>query len=116
VQIIDAHYEEQIKSFHGLFEKRTGQNRTTTDVSDAARLATYGGIDKLLVDIDSVVDGFVDDETGEVTFGNQGDATNYGVIDEIAGRALRTGAKVMAVRREDIPGRHDLAAISRYPI
>lgn len=114
--VLDAHYEEQIKSFHGLFEKRTGQNRTTTDISDAARLATYGGIDKLLVDIDSVVDGFVDDETGEVTFGNQGDAINYGVVDEIAGRALRTGAKVMAVRREDIPGRHDLAVISRYPI
>ena len=114
--VLDAHYAEQIKEFHSLFEKRTGQSRTTTDVSDAARLATFGGIDRLLVDIDSVVDGFVDDETGEVTFGSKGDAINYGVVDEIAGRALRTGAKVMAVRREDIPGRYDLAVISRYPI
>lgn len=114
--VLDAHYAGQIKEFHRLFEERTGQRRTTTDISDAARLATFGGIDRLLVDIDSVVDGFVDDVTGEVTFGSQGDAINYGVVDEITGRALRTGAKVMAVRKDDIPGRSDLAVISRYPI
>ncbi len=114
--VLDAHYSDQIKDFHRLFEERTGQNRTTTDISDAARLATFGAIDRLLIDIDSVVDGFIDDETGEVTFGAQGDAINYGVVDEIAGRALRTGAKVMAVRKSDIPGAHDLAVISRYPI
>ncbi len=114
--VLDAHYAGQIQDFHHLFEERAGQNRATTDISDAARLATFGGIDRLLVDIDSVVDGFIDDETGEVTFGTQGDAVNYGVIDEIAGRALRTSAKVMAVRKADIPGGHDLAVISRYPI
>jgi hypothetical protein len=114
--VLDAHYADLTQQFHRLFEERAGQNRTTTDISDAARLATHGGIDRLLVDIDSVVDGFIDDKTGEVTFGSEGDAINYGVVDEIAGRALRSGAKVMAVRKEDIPGRHDLAAISRYPI
>src|SRR5690554_6403532 len=114
--VLDAYYASQIKDFHDLFEERAGQNRATTDISDAARLATFGGIDKLLIDIDSVVDGFVDDETGEVTFGSQGDAINYGIVDEIAGRALRSGAKVMAVRKSDIPGSHDLAVISRYPI
>ncbi|OEY65422.1 hypothetical protein [Marinobacter sp. X15-166B] len=114
--LLDAHYAEQIQDFHRLFDERAGQNRTTTDISDAARLATFGGIDRLLVDIDSVVDGLIDDETGEVTFGTAGDARSYGVIDEIAGRALRTRAKVMAVRKPDIPGGQDLAVISRYPI
>ncbi|WP_298448771.1 hypothetical protein [uncultured Marinobacter sp.] len=114
--VLDAYYAGQIKEFHRLFEERAGQNRSTTDISDAARLATHGGIDQLLIDIDSVVDGFVDDETGEVDFGSHEDATSYGIIDEIAGRALRSGAKVMAVRKDDIPGRHDLAVISRYPI
>lgn len=114
--ILDGHYAEQIQEFHRLFDERTGQNRTTTDISDAARLATFGGIDSLLVDIDGVVDGLVDDETGEVTFGDLGDAINYGVVDEITGRALRTGANVMAVRKADIPSGHDLAVITRYPI
>ena len=114
--VLDAHYAEQIKEFHQLFDARTSQNRTTTDISDAARLATFGGIDRLMVDIDGVVDGFIDDETGEVTFAKEGDADNYGIVDEITGRALRSGAKVMAVRKADIPGGHDLAVIARYPI
>jgi len=115
--VLDAHYAEQVKAFHQLFEERAGKNRTTTDISDAARLATFGGIDRLLVDIDCVLDGSIDDETGAVSFSAEGgDAVNYDIVDEITGRALRSGAKVMAVRAADIPGGQSLAVISRYPI
>lgn len=114
--ILDTHYEEQIAEFRALFDTRKGQRRTTTDISDAARAATFGNIDRLLVDIDEVVDGIVDEETGAVTFDESGDARNYGVVDEIAGRALRTGAKVLGVRTSDIPGGKSLAAILRSPI
>src|SRR5699024_10244770 len=115
--VLDGYYAGLIKEFHALYDVRTGQQRTTTDISDAARLATLGGIDKLLIDMDSVVDGLIDEDTGVVSFAAEGgDAQDYSIIDEIAGRALRTGAKVMAVRKDDIPGRQQLAAISRYPI
>ena len=114
--ILDAHYAEKIQDFHRLFDERTGQQRTTTDITDAARLATFGGIDRLLVDIDGVIDGTIDDETGMVSFAAEGNAVNYGIVDEITGRALRSGAKVMAVRKADIPGGQELAVISRYPI
>lgn len=114
--ILDAHYKGKIRAFHDQFSQRTGANRTTTDISDAARAATFGAIDTLLVNIDSVTDGFVDEDTGFVTFDEEGDANNYGVVDEIARRALQTGAKVMGVRRKDIPGQKDLAAILRRPI
>lgn len=114
--VLDAHYAEKIQDFHRLFDERTGQQRTTTDITDAARLATFGGIDRLLVDIDGVIDGTIDAETGMVSFAAEGNAVNYGIVDEITGRALRSGAKVMAVRKADIPGGHDLAVISRYPI
>ncbi|HKM37495.1 MAG TPA: hypothetical protein VJY83_07665 [Thiopseudomonas sp.] len=114
--VLDAHYAEKIQDFHRLFDQRTGQQRTTTDITDAARLATFGGIDRLMVDIDGVIDGTIDPETGIVSFAAEGNAVNYGIVDEITGRALRTGAKVMAVRRADIPGGQDLAVISRYPI
>lgn len=114
--ILDKHYQSQIDDFKELFTERTGQNRTTTDISDAARLATFGGLERLLVDIEGVVVGTVDEETGEVSFAGENDAIQYGIVDEISCRALRTGAKVMAVRKSDIPGGHDLAAIARYPI
>lgn len=114
--ILDAHYEKQISEFRALFDTRKGQRRTTSDISDAARAATFGNIDRLLVDIDEVVDGAIDEETGEVTFDQSGNARNYGVVDEIAGRALRTGARVLGVRNADIPGGKSLAAILRSPI
>lgn len=114
--VLDAHYKSKVEDFHELFAQRAGQNRATTDISDAARAATYGGIESLLVDIDSVVNGFVDEETGAVTFEDGSDADSYGVVDEIAGRALRSGARVLAVRKQDIPANKDLAAILRYPV
>ena len=39
---------------------------------------------------------------------------SYGVVDEIAGRAFTAGARVLGVRRADIPGGASLAAILRY--
>ncbi|MCW5621667.1 MAG: hypothetical protein KIS79_11225, partial [Burkholderiales bacterium] len=113
--ILDAYYAMQLEEFRALFDKRAGENRTTTDISDAARAATFGNIAALLVDIDNVVDGVVDEETGAVTFDDSGDAKNYGVVDEIASRALRTGAHVLGVRKADIPDQKALAAILRSP-
>lgn len=114
--LLDRAYASEIAELHALFEKRSSENRAMTDISDAARMATFGGIQTLLVDIDSVVPGFVDDEDGSVTFVEQDDAKAYGVLDEIVARALAGGARIMGVRRDDIPGGKELAAILRYPI
>ncbi|RDE08590.1 baeRF11 domain-containing protein [Pelagibacterium lacus] len=113
--VLDAAYAEQIAEIRALFERRTGERRTTTDISDAARAATFGAVQTLLVDIDSVTAGFIDDETGAVTFVDTDDAKAYGVVDQITARAFASGATVLGVRREDIPGGNELAAILRYP-
>ena len=81
-----------------------------------ARAATYGAIETLLVDMDAVVPGTIDDQTGSITFAAAAGATTYGVVDEIAGRALAGGARVLGVRKADLPGSGKLAAILRYPI
>ena len=39
-----------------------------------------------------------------------------GVADEIARRAWLSGARLVAVRREDVPGGGDLASILRYAV
>jgi len=115
-EVLDARYARRLKNFAELFDTRAGQNRAITDISDAARAATFGAIDTLLIDIDNVVNGTIDEETGALTFSDQPDAIDYGIVDEIAGRALASGANVMAVRRDDIPRNGDLAAILRYPV
>lgn len=114
--LLDKAYAAEIAEIRALYDQRTGDRRTTTDISDAARAATYGAIQTLLVDIDAVVPGFVDDETGAVTFADENDAKSYGVVDEIMARAFASGARILGVRRDDIPDGRELAAILRYPL
>ncbi len=113
---LDRLYAAQIADFASLFATRSADRRTTSDLSDAARAATFGAIDTLLVDIDEVVIGTVDENSGAVAIADHPGRESYGVVDEIAGRALATGATVLAVRKADIPGGAQLAAILRYPV
>lgn len=114
--LLDQRYVRELDETRRLFESRKGQGRATTDISDAARAATFGAIEQLMIDIDEVVPGTVDEENGAVTFAETAGAKTYGIVDEIAGRALLSGARVLAVRKADIPGHAHLAAILRYPI
>lgn len=114
--ILDKLHARELESVKALFENRKGQGRATSDISDAARAATYGAIEQLMIDIDEVIPGTVDEADGRVTFANGPDAKSYGIVDEIAGRALLTGARVLGVRKDDIPGHAHLAAILRYPV
>lgn len=114
--ILDRIYAQDLETFRTLFEDRKGQGRATSDISDAARAATYGAIEQLMFDIDEVIPGTVDEADGRVTFAKGDSARTYGIVDEIAGRALLTGARVLAVRKDDIPGRAHLAAILRYAV
>ena len=65
-------------------------------------------------DIDEITLGTVDDEDSTVTFADQTNATSYGVVDEIASRVIRSGGRVLGVRKGDIPGGKSLAAILHY--
>lgn len=113
-KILDDHYAHELVQVQQLFEERSSQGRTFTDLSDIARAATYGSVDTLLVDIDQSIPGFVDEDSGEVTFGSNDDAANYGVVDEVARRVLIAGGKVYAVRQDGVPGGGAAAAILRY--
>ena len=88
--------------------------RGTTDVSYAAHAATADAIEQLLVDFDAVVPGLVSDIDGSVTYAAFDDAEVYSVVDEVARRALCTGARVLAASREQLPEHAPLTAILRY--
>jgi hypothetical protein len=115
-RILDDWYAADLASIRERFELRSSQGRASTDIVDVARAATFGAIDTVFVDMDEVVPGSVDEESGAVTFTGAGDASDYGVVDEIARRAFLTGARVLAVRRQDIPANGSVAAILRFPI
>ena len=113
-RLLDDLYAAQLRTTKETYALRASQRRASSDIADVARAATYGLVDTVLVDIDEAVPGYVDDETGAVSFDDTDDAANYGVVDEIARRVWLNGGKVLAVRRADIPGEGSVAAILRY--
>jgi hypothetical protein len=113
-RLLDDLYAAELRAAKETYALRSSQRRASSDIADVARAATYGLVDTVLVDVDEVVPGQIDEETGSVTFDDADDAVNYGVVDEIARRVLQNGGKVLAVRRDDIPGESSVAAILRY--
>jgi Bacterial archaeo-eukaryotic release factor family 11 len=113
-RLLDEIYAAELRTIHETYALRVSQRRASADVADVARAATYGLVDTVLVDIDEVVPGQVDEETGAITIDDTDDAINYGVVDEIARRVWLNGGQVLAVRRSDIPGNGSVAAILRY--
>lgn len=111
--VLDELYASQLAELRQLWELRAGQHRTLTDVAEVARAATFGAVDTVVVDIDAVVPGTLDEHTGAVTFAEE-NATSYDVVDEVTRRVWLNGGRVLAVRQDDVPGDQGIAAILRY--
>jgi Bacterial archaeo-eukaryotic release factor family 11 len=115
-RILDELYAGELRELRALYEQRVPQGRASDDLAAIARAATFGAVDTAFVDIDETVPGFVDEADGALTLDDSDDAVNYGVVDEIARRVLLARGRVLAVRRDDIPGDGPAAAILRYPV
>jgi hypothetical protein len=114
--VLDELYARELRATQELFERRRSEGRGLVDIGDVARAATFGAVDTLLIDIDEVVPGSVDEDTGAVTLADAPTAAGYGVVDAIARRAWLAGATVLAVRSQDVADGASVAAILRYRI
>jgi hypothetical protein len=99
--VLDGIYRDELAAWRRLFEARASQGRATTDIAQAARAATMGAVDSVLMDIDEVVPGRIDGR-GAIVFAEQASASNYDLVDEIAARVIATGGRVIGVSE----GRH----------
>ncbi len=114
--VLDGLYAKELADLRDLYDQRAQQARASDDLEAIARAATFGAVDTLFVDIDSVIPGVVDDESGAVTLADSDDSANYGVGDEIARRVLDHRGRVLALRQQDVPGGGQIAAILRYAV
>ena len=112
--ILDRLYQKDVNSvltrYAELFPRLA-----TADVSYAAHSATAGAVEELVVDLDAVIPGFVSEFDGSVTYAASDTPKAYSVVDEVARRALLTGAHVLGARSAELPTQSPLVAILRYP-
>jgi hypothetical protein len=111
--VLERFYQRQLEAAIMAFDELK-PGRATADLSYAAHAATAGAIDQLVVDLDAVIPGLVSDIDGSVIYSASDDAETYSVVDEVAKRALCTGAQVLGAHSKDLPGRAPLIAILRY--
>ena len=113
IPILDRLYSRELKAVIALYDQLKPR-RATTDLSYAAHCATYSAISQLIVDLDEVIPGVVDENDGSVTYAVSDDAETYSVVDEVAKRALLTGARVFGASKNGLPDRAPLVAILRF--
>ncbi len=113
--ILDKHYGEKLAEWRELFGTRQANGLATSQLSEVARAATASGVESLMFDMDSTLEGSIDD-TGIVHEVAEPDAKSYGIVDEIAARVLRSGGTVKAVRAVDLPDSTPVAAMLRFPV
>jgi hypothetical protein len=114
--LLDRLYAEDVAAVRAEFADRGSNGRASSDIATVARAATMGAVATLMVDIDGQTPGTIDEDTGAVTFAATETAGNYGIVDEIARRALLSGARVLAVRAADLPGDTPVAAVLRWAV
>lgn len=111
--VFDEVYERELAQWRDLFEDRDSRGRATTDVASAARAATIGAVQSIMIDITRTMPGTIA-EDGTVTFATSESADNYDVLGELAARVIHANGEVLAVRARDIPRGAALAAVLRY--
>lgn len=109
--ILDQVAAARLDDLRSVFADRAGSGRASTDLSDLSRAAAFGALATLAVDADTEVRGTVTDD-GTLDL----DHPEHDVLEEIARRALATGAQVLAVRAGELPDGVSAAGILRYAV
>lgn len=107
-EILDAIYAKDLKELHETFFELQANGLASADLSDLARAAAFGAIDILAIDMNAEVAGSVTDG-GALELDTEHDA-----LEDIARRALLSGAQVLALREDDMPGELQATDILRY--
>lgn len=114
--VFDGLHSQRLVDWHDLFNQRGNTGRASNDLAQVARAATFEAVQSLLVDMDRVIDGQINETDGRIDEAEAPAADSYGVLDEIARRVLLSGGEVLAVRQQDLPDGAAVAAILRYAL
>lgn len=113
--ILEQHYGQDLAQWKESFGTKRSQGLATSRFDDVARAAASAAIAELRFDVESTVEGTID-EQGVITKAAEPGPDTYPLVDEIASRVLRAGGSVMGVRNKDLTDGSPVAAVLRFPI
>jgi hypothetical protein len=94
--VLDESYAAQMAEWRDLYRQRGNDGRATADLAHAARAATFGMIDTVLVDMDVTVPGTVDEDNGAVTLAAERARGRLRELFRVGRLSLAIGLTVMA--------------------
>lgn len=112
--IVDTRFDAALSEALSRVDALRNENRGSTDLSEIARAADEGRVDTLVVSLDETVYGRLEDGVGSFVPGEEASVTTYDVLDEIVGRTVRTGGRVLAAHADRLPEGMRVAATFRY--
>jgi hypothetical protein len=112
--ILAQHYRAALEGWREDFGTRRSQGLATSKIDEVARAAAASAIATLHFDVDSTIEGTID-EQGRITESDEAGG-GYPLVDELAARVIRSGGTALGVHNEDLIDGSPVAAVLRFPI
>jgi hypothetical protein len=116
LSIVAKDFDAAIARHMDDVRNRQSGNRGSMDVSEIARAAQEGRVERLLVTLDETVYGRIEAGVGSFVPGAADTPDTYDVLDELAGLTIRNGGEVLAAHRDALPEGIKAAATFRYAV
>lgn len=112
-EIMRPRYLARLAALTDVYRMAKPDGLSTDDIVHAAKAATEGRVQTLLIEADRMMPGHIDAD-GNVTM-SEGDGPGVDdVLDDLGEQVLRTGGDVVVVPKEDMPSSTGVAATFRY--
>ena len=112
--LLEPIYLAQMQEHLHHFEQAKASGLGSDSLAVISKAIFENRVDTLFVDVDRIVPGKIEPETGKI-FDRDIDEPNVGdVLDALAQLALKSKSDVVVLPPETIPGKAGIAAIFRY--
>ncbi|WP_216904170.1 hypothetical protein [Synechococcus sp. CCY 9618] len=112
--LLEPHHRARLGALAEEFHNARSQGRANDDPAQVAKAIVGGRVAKLLIEDGRQLAGRVDTATGQISLDDRMNPEVGDLLDDLGVLALKLGADVTILSREDMPTASGIAAINRY--
>jgi hypothetical protein len=113
-EIIEPIYLEKTQNLVNGFENAKANSLGSDNLSQIARATFENRVETILIEADKIISGKIDDNTGQIEYGNINDPDLDDILDDLAEFVLKKRGEVVVLPKERMPSETGVAAIYRY--